>query len=309
MSSCKMYSTPGRRILLKNKFTILCDPKGNASHEQASSSDAAELQKKLDEALAKNHHWHVYDQQREAYVRAVVNKMTWLKKKLDETTQAQSKQHNKDLSEGNRDSLSDFIDYFESSLAKDQVKLAILEQQLDEAHEDFAQANDRCVEKECEVNDLKQKLEGYHHRCEENEQYINELQSKMDEDRLQFSIFRRCMVDRYHADQEKIENLQRQVRISSQELEDEVQESSYLKKQMNRFRNVMRRTLTKKSTKRKQHKAVYEGDEDDVVTPCLSATSESSIADGSFLSCPLCWIQYPVSQYEELLNHVDVCLA
>ncbi|XP_061914052.1 centrosomal protein of 55 kDa-like [Entelurus aequoreus] len=304
-----MYSPPGRRILLKTKLTILRDPKGHASNEQASSSDAAELQKKLDEALAKNHHWHVYDQQREAFVRATANKTTWLRKKLDETTQAQSKQHNKDLSEGNRDSLSDFIGYCESSLVKDQVKLAILQQQLNEAHEDFALANDRCVEKECEVNDLKQKLEGYHHCCAENQLHIKELQSKMDEDRLQISIFRRCVVDRYYADQEKIENLQRQVYISSQDFEDEVQESSYLKKQMNRFRNVMRRTLTKKSRKRKQSKAVYEGDEDDVVTPCLSATSESSIADGSFLSCPFCWIQYPVSQYEELLNHVEVCLA
>lgn len=51
-------------------------------------------------ALEKNKQWLEYDQQREAYVRAILDKMLWLEKHLNETNQAHSKQHNEEHSDG-----------------------------------------------------------------------------------------------------------------------------------------------------------------------------------------------------------------
>ncbi|XP_054654279.1 centrosomal protein of 55 kDa-like isoform X2 [Dunckerocampus dactyliophorus] len=249
-------------------------------------------------------------------MRAVVD-MMWVEKKLDEIAQAERKQHNKDLSE--EDTISDMIDDFEVSLEIDQHKLAQLQQQLDTAREDLARANERCEEKEREVSELKQQLERHHLCREESKQLmddVRELHSKVEEERRQkdklemkSSVLWRFMVDRYHEDQEKIQNLEQQIRISSQDLDDEVQDSSYLKKQMHRLCNIMQRTLDKKATERRQQKGGYEADEEtNDMMPYPSSTPKSSVADESFLSCPLCCLPYPVSQHGELLSHMEVCL-
>uniref|UniRef100_A0A3B3VEL7 Centrosomal protein of 55 kDa-like n=1 Tax=Poecilia latipinna TaxID=48699 RepID=A0A3B3VEL7_9TELE len=52
------------------------------------------------QALEKNKQWLEYDQQREAYVRAILDKMLWLEKHLNETNQAHSMQHNEEHSYG-----------------------------------------------------------------------------------------------------------------------------------------------------------------------------------------------------------------
>lgn len=52
------------------------------------------------EALEKNKQWLEYDQQREAYVRAILARMLWLEKQLNEANQARSQQHNEDHSDG-----------------------------------------------------------------------------------------------------------------------------------------------------------------------------------------------------------------
>lgn len=52
------------------------------------------------EALEKNKQWLEYDQQREAYVRAILARMLWLEKQLNEANQDRSQQHNEDHSDG-----------------------------------------------------------------------------------------------------------------------------------------------------------------------------------------------------------------
>ena len=52
------------------------------------------------EALEKNKQWLEYDQEREAYVRAIMARMLWLEKQLNEANQARSQQHNEQHSDG-----------------------------------------------------------------------------------------------------------------------------------------------------------------------------------------------------------------
>lgn len=51
-------------------------------------------------ALEKNKQWLEYDQQREFYVRAILARMLWLEKQLNDANQALSQQHNEDHSDG-----------------------------------------------------------------------------------------------------------------------------------------------------------------------------------------------------------------
>nr|XP_057920859.1 centrosomal protein of 55 kDa-like [Doryrhamphus excisus] len=298
MSSKKVDEAPGNGIVLKNKYTT----KESASNEQAS--------------LARNQQWHSYDQDREACMRAVVD-MMWVEKELDEMAQGELKPHNKDLSE--EDSISDMIDDFEISLEIDQHKLAQLQQQLDTAREDLARANERCQEKESEVSELKQQLECHQLCYKENEQLteeLRELQNKLEEERQQkdklkmkSSILWRVMVERYQADQEKIKHLEKQINISSQDLEDEVQGASYLRKQMHRLCKIMQRTVDKKTVKKLSDTEGYEAiEETDNMMPCSSSAPKGSIVDESVLSCPRCCLPYPASQYGDLLSHMEVCL-
>lgn len=55
---------------------------------------------KSPQALEKNKQWLNYDQQREAYVKAILAKMLWLEKHLNEANQARLLQHNEEHSNG-----------------------------------------------------------------------------------------------------------------------------------------------------------------------------------------------------------------
>lgn len=51
-------------------------------------------------ALEKNNQWLEYDQQREAYVRAILDRMLWLEKQQKDANPALSQQHNQEHSDG-----------------------------------------------------------------------------------------------------------------------------------------------------------------------------------------------------------------
>lgn len=52
------------------------------------------------EALEKNQQWLAYDQQREAYVKATVDRVSTLEQQLNQADQALSQKHNEALSDG-----------------------------------------------------------------------------------------------------------------------------------------------------------------------------------------------------------------
>lgn len=47
-----------------------------------------------------NRQWFKHDQQREAYLKGLLDRMLWMEKQLNEANQARSKQHKEDHSDG-----------------------------------------------------------------------------------------------------------------------------------------------------------------------------------------------------------------
>ncbi|XP_061646761.1 centrosomal protein of 55 kDa-like isoform X4 [Phyllopteryx taeniolatus] len=347
-----------RSVNLK-EWTIMSTAKDDASDEQF-SSDVAVLQKSLKNALAKNHQWLAYDQQREAYVRTVVDRMLWLDKQLDQAVRAQLSQHNKEHSEA-EERVSQMKEHFESLVVIGRDNLVILKQQLDVTLHDLANAKIRYEEKEIEANDLMQQLQ----RCAvEKEQMMDEmkaLQWKLDEetrrtanlekqcsdkstqrtegrkefrkggivgtketrekslfqrkkDERKSSLFQSFMIKRNNASQDKIADLEGQVHSSSQDLEDEMENCSYLKRQLVRVVNMLRRSDDQLAfyEKRKQREEDYRKEEEEPIyvemKPCWTSSPNDSSLDRSSLDCPRCQIRCPISQYRQMMDHLEVCL-
>uniref|UniRef100_A0A3Q2QV19 Centrosomal protein of 55 kDa-like n=1 Tax=Fundulus heteroclitus TaxID=8078 RepID=A0A3Q2QV19_FUNHE len=335
LESCQQLPTKDEKT--SSSSEDLCTKEMNSvdgdspSEKEVSSDDEAvlHLQNKLNDALEKNQQWLEYDQQREAYVRAILDKMLWLEKQLNEANQAHSQQHNEEHSD--EEAQKNNRERFESFLKE----VDLLHKQVEVVHRKLISAEERFREREKELEALTHQLKSDtaskgspQEECsnpeEEEEQQLKEeteeLQAQLKEEKrrstsfeLQASLYQRYMLNHHHADQEKIADLERQLRISSQDLEDAKRDSSYLKKQMLRILKKLPKTKGKnpKQSKRDQRDVgVCEEASSDPWIPrgSLASLSHSSALDESFLECPTCQAEYPASQYRELLTHLEMCL-
>ncbi|KAM7408674.1 hypothetical protein PAMA_002412 [Pampus argenteus] len=298
----KLVSVSTRCQYLENK---VAEKKDSASDEQLSSSDVTEIQNHLRDALEKNKQWLEYDQQREAYVKAVLGRMLWLEKQLNDANQARSQQHNKDHSD-EKDKLSQMQEHYERLLQKAKDQREVLIEQLDMTQQDLIRTQNWCKERERQVYELKQQLQTHHRGTGDKEQQLSDetkdFLNRLDKE----SLFYEFMANRYHADKKKIADLERQIRISTQDLEDERQNCSYLKKQMVRVLKSLQKSkdhVTKQSKKDQQDHVI------EVINPPHQTSSpHSSLLNDSFLECPGCQAEYPASHYRDLMEHLEICL-
>uniref|UniRef100_A0A8D0DG09 TSG101 and ALIX binding domain-containing protein n=1 Tax=Sander lucioperca TaxID=283035 RepID=A0A8D0DG09_SANLU len=302
------------------------------SDEWASANTTIELQNHLSHALEKNKQWLEYDQQREAYVRATLARMLWLEKELNKANQARSQQHNEDHSDV-REQISQMQEHYERLLQKAKDELEVLREQLNMAHQNLKVTQNWCKERESKVKELKQQLQTEnvniksapedHHRSEDEEQWLTaeteDLQCRLDEEKRrsanfkqQLTFFQKCLGNCHNEDQEKIADMERQIKIYSQDLEDEKQDCLYLKKQMVRVLKKLQKSkdhVTKLSKRDQQDGNSCEA----AHTPSLcsrdslTCSPPKSLLNESFLECPSCRTEFSASQYRELLIHVDVC--
>ncbi|XP_014843049.1 PREDICTED: centrosomal protein of 55 kDa-like isoform X1 [Poecilia mexicana] len=287
---------------------------------------------KYDWALEKNKQWLEYDQQREAYVRAILDKMLWLEKHLNETNQAHSMQHNEEHSYA--EAKRQVKEIYESLVKEADLWLDMLKKQVEVTHQELIIAEKRFRAREEELEALTHHLKSEIiskgspkeecHNSEEEEQQLREetqeLQARLKEEKrrstnfeLQASLYQRYMLNHHHADQEKISELERQIKISSQDLEDAKRDSSYLKKQMIRILKKLPRAegLSPDQAKRDQQ----DPDSCEEAMPPSSSpgdnpvsSSHTSVLNESVLECPTCQNEYPASEYRELLKHLEICL-
>ncbi|XP_057705062.1 centrosomal protein of 55 kDa-like [Corythoichthys intestinalis] len=218
-------------------------------------------------------------------------------------------QTNKELSEGER--MSKMKEHFENWLLIGPDNLVILKQELDDTRRDLAKAKIRCKEKTKEADELKQQLQ----RCSEEKakmmEEIKELHRELDEEKcrnadseLQSSQLQSLMVKRHNASLDEISDLEQQVHHFSLELQDEMENSSYLKTQLLRVLNKLQRSAQQLS-KRKQQNDDKEEEEEQSIYEEMRPLWNS---DRSSLGCPVCQIRCPVSQYRQMIDHLEVCL-
>uniref|UniRef100_A0A3B5R275 Centrosomal protein of 55 kDa-like n=2 Tax=Xiphophorus maculatus TaxID=8083 RepID=A0A3B5R275_XIPMA len=310
------------------KTTLSSEDSPSFSNDEAVSH----LQHKLNDALEKNKQWLEYDQQREAYVRAILDKMLWLEKHLNETNQAHSKQHNEEHSDA--EPQREIKELFVNQLKQADVWLDMLKKQVEVTHQELIIAEKRFRAREGELEALIHQLksetiskgspqEGCHNSEEEEQQQreeTQELKARLKEEKrrstnfeLQASLYQRYMLNYHHADQEKITDLERQLKISSQDLEDAKRDSSYLKKQMLRILKKLHRAEGPSPDQSKRDQQDL-GSCEEAMPPSssprdsLASSSHTSVLNDSILECPTCQNEYPASEYRELLKHLEICL-
>ncbi|XP_054885520.1 centrosomal protein of 55 kDa-like isoform X2 [Poeciliopsis prolifica] len=328
LETLRLESRQQQQLPPKNEKTTL-----SSEDSPSFSSDEAvsHLQHKLNDALEKNKQWLDYDQQREAYVRAILDKMLWLEKHLNETNQAHSKQHNEEHSDEPQRQLKEL---FESLLKQADVWLDMLKKQVEVTHQELIIAEKRFRAREEELEALVYQMKSEtiskgspQEEClnsEEEEQQLREktqeLQARLKEEKrrstnfeLQASLYQRYMLNYHHADQEKITDLERQIKISSQDLEDAKRDNSYLKKQMLRILKKLHREdgLSPDQPKRDQqdlHSCEEAMPPSSSPRDSLTSSTHTSVLNESILECPSCQNEYPASEYRELLKHLETCL-
>ncbi|XP_070771995.1 centrosomal protein of 55 kDa-like [Enoplosus armatus] len=307
----------------------------DSASDESLTDNIIELQNHLRDALEKNKQWLEYDQQREAYVRAILARMLWLEKQLNEASQARSRQHNEDHSD-EKEPVNQMQEHYERLLLKAKEELEVLREQVNMTQQNLIITQNcmmfRCRERESEVEDLKQQLQTEKnirksapedsHCSEDEEQGLRDepkdLQRRLGEEKrrsanfeLQANLCQRFLLNRHHADQEKIADLERQIKISSQDLEDEKNDCSYLRKQMARVLKTLQKTeVTKQSKRDEQDRSSCEAAHPPSLPSrdSLASSPRSSLVNESFLECPGCRVEYPASHYRELMNHLEICL-
>ncbi|XP_068424893.1 centrosomal protein of 55 kDa-like isoform X2 [Clinocottus analis] len=300
------------------------------------------------DVLEKNKQWLEYDQQREASGRATLARMLWLEKQLNEAHQALLQQHNEGHS-NEKEKIGPMQEHYERLLKKAKDELEVLREKFNMTDQKLKITQKWCMEREMDVEEFQQRLQaetmsktgalGDHYCSEDEEQWLSaetkNLQCRLDDERR-----KRFSLNCHHADQEKIAKLERQIQISSQDLEDEKQNCSYLKKQMVRILKSLqkpREHVTKQSKRDQQDRASCKVDsckadsceadsceadsceaDSYEATSCEAVSLETkdsltwspprSLLNESFLECPSCQAEYPASHYRELMSHLEICL-
>ncbi|KAM4607457.1 centrosomal protein of 55 kDa-like [Polymixia lowei] len=305
------------------------------SDGQGCTTDAAALQSHLRHALEKNQQWLAYNEQREAYVKAALARMSWLEQQLNQASQALIEPHNEVYSDA-RNAISQMQEYYDRLLLKAKNELEELREQVDTALRDLHEMRCRCEEMEREAAELQQKLQAermssrnsLEKHCSDRESRVRaemkELQGMLDEEKrrsaellLQVNLLRKSTLN-HREDQKKIAILEQQIQVSSKDLEDEKRDCLHLQKQLHRVLKELHKTrdpVTKRSEREPRDTNLYEASSHSRVLPCkpskesvMSPPRIPNLQDESFLECPGCQAQYPSSQHRELLAHLDHCL-
>ncbi|XP_034537621.1 centrosomal protein of 55 kDa-like isoform X4 [Notolabrus celidotus] len=275
---------------LKNKL-------GSAPDEQALADDIRQLRYNLKDALKKNKQWLEYDQQSEAYVRAILARELWLEKQLNAASRACLQQHNEHHSD-DEVQISLMQEHYESLLQEAKDNLEVLGYKFGETSQKLIQTQNSYREMEEKVEELRQQLQTLKISREGSTDDHSRSESGEEQQRCETEDLRRSL----HEEKCKSAYLERKVKISHQDLEDERQDCLYLRKQVVKLLKMVR-NLTKPHKRGQQDRNPYE-----VATrDSLQSSPNSSLQDESSLECPVCESPYPVHQYRDWIKHLEAC--
>uniref|UniRef100_I3KQ62 Centrosomal protein of 55 kDa n=1 Tax=Oreochromis niloticus TaxID=8128 RepID=I3KQ62_ORENI len=299
-------ASSSEQLCKKEKRPVDAD---STADEQVSTSNeaVAEVQIHLRDALEKNKQWLEYDQQREAYVRAILARMLWLEKQLNEANQARSQQHNEDHSD-EKEKISQMQEHYERLLQKAKDELEVLRERVEVTHQNLMITQNWCKEREREVEELEQQLQ-----AERLSRSTQEVQNCPEDEEQQQRDESKVLQGVLDDEKRRSENAELQIQISSQDLEDERQNCSYLKKQMVKVLKALQKGKGDVAKRLKREEPDQSSGETNpplsqFSRPSLTSSPHSNLMNESFLECPVCQAEYPVSHHRELMNHLEICL-
>ncbi|XP_048843915.1 centrosomal protein of 55 kDa isoform X2 [Brienomyrus brachyistius] len=304
----------------------------SSAEGQVVSSDVAVVQEHLKDALEKNQQWLVYDQQREAYVKAVLARAFELEQQLKQANHALQEQ-NKEGDSGDI-KLAQKQEYYDNLLLTARKDLEAQKEQVVQAQGELANLRARLEDKGKETAEqlraerargqegadearrlaeqradvLKAELENVRARLEEEKQRSTELI-------CQVNMLQKSLLNQ-HEEQKRIALLEQQIQASTRDFENEKLDRQTLQKQLHKVLKELRKArdqITRlESAQRGSHFPDLEFEKLSVEDPAQNRSSLSRIPnllDESFLECPKCHAAYPTSQHRELLAHIDYCFS
>ncbi|KAL0984153.1 hypothetical protein UPYG_G00137780 [Umbra pygmaea] len=304
---------------------------------QVPSSEVVVVQEHLRDALEKNQQWLVYDQQREAYVKALLARTLELEQQLNQANQALQQQHK----EGN--SSPQLQDQQDGQLLQAKMDLEAIREGAARAHGELAELQRRHDERCREVAELREQLQAERlssrqsvseeRKCssERSARMRSELDSmdaRLEEERkrsaellLQVSLLQKSLLNQ-NEEQKKVSILEQQIQLSAKDFENEKLERQNLQHQLHKVLKELRKArdqITRlESSHQKQQRdsrssepssySQLEFGKLSIENPILTSPAKS-LLDESFLECPKCRAPYATSQHRELLAHLDFCFA
>ncbi|KAL6466379.1 hypothetical protein MHYP_G00241830 [Metynnis hypsauchen] len=302
---------------------------------QTTTRDASVIQEHLKDALEKNLQWLAYDQQREAYVKAVLERTCILEQQLNQANEA--------LQQKDKEASSEVKQAMEAQRCYEEL-LHSAHAELEEERERVAQGRrllsqqqQQCEERQREVVEMRQQLQAVHLSCRKElkeegrrvERLCAELDgvtARLEDERLrsaelqqQVNLLQKSLLTQ-HEEQKRMSVLEEQIQLSAKDLEDEKRDNQHLQRQLHKILKELRKAkdrvarLECENAQReapsselraysKVEKACKEGQQS-----FISPTRAHGLLDESFLECPNCRAQYPTSRHRELLVHIDQCL-
>ncbi|XP_036439331.1 centrosomal protein of 55 kDa-like [Colossoma macropomum] len=324
---------------VKNKLAAVSakcqDLENRQEQAETTTRDAAVIQEHLKDALEKNQQWLAYDQQREAYVKAVLERTCILEQQLNQANEA-LQQKDKEASSEVKQAMEAQRCY-EELLRSACAELEEERERVAQGRQRLSQLQQQCEERQREVVEMRQQLQavrlGGKKQLQEERRRIERLCAELDgvsarleDERLrsaelqqQVNLLQKSLLTQ-HEEQKRMSVLEEQIQLSAKDLEDEKRDNQHLQRQLHKILKELRKAKdrvarlecenaqreTPSSELRaysKVEKACKEGQQS-----FTSPTRAHSLLDESFLECPNCRAQYPTSRHRELLAHIDQCL-
>ncbi|XP_010893933.1 centrosomal protein of 55 kDa [Esox lucius] len=300
------------------------------------SAEVAVLQEHLTDALEKNQQWLVYDQQREAYVKAVLARTLEMEQQLNQANRQQHKEGNSDekcshqLQDKDNQQLRLQAEMNlaaqREAAARAQGELAELQKRYDERCREGVELRQQLQaerlssresvsqERKCSADHaarLRSELESMDARLEEERKRSAELLG-------QVNLLQKSLLNQ-NEEQRRVAVLEQQIQLSAKDFENEKLDRQSLQHQLHKVLKELRKAqdqITKlESSHQKQSRFSEPSSYNKLEFQKLSIeepipmSPSKHLLDESFLECPKCRALYTTSQHRELLAHLDYCFA
>ncbi|KAL4640058.1 centrosomal protein of 55 kDa [Arapaima gigas] len=311
------------------------DSQTPGTNMQPASCALSAVQEQLQDALEKNQQWLVYDQQREAYVKAVLARTFELEQQLNQANEVVQQQNKEGSSEEKK--CAQMQEYYDKLLLAAKTDLESQKEQVAQVQSKLAEVRrkyeDKCRELEKVTEQLQaERLRG-HHNTEEDcrSKDMERLKAQLDEERkrsadllVQVNMLHKSLFCEEEG-KKRIAVLEHQIQLSARDFENERLDRQTLQQQLHKVLKELRKardqiTRLESTVSTKQHLLFSEPNSysglgleklsiEDPVATHRSPSRIPGLLDESFLECPKCRTQYPTSQHRELLAHIDYCFT
>ncbi|NXU42369.1 CEP55 protein, partial [Drymodes brunneopygia] len=325
---CNLSEVMAKCSDLENKASST----SQASQEAATNS--TELERQLKDALEKNHQWLLYDQQREAYVRALLGRIFELEQKAEIVSQQESKSNSEGhLQEEKQEYYAQMLLAAESDPEPERCTITQLRSELNELKKTNEETqgemmslnallqSQRVAEMKTQENEnkMKEKVQRLKQENETIKEQLREEKEKSEDLLCQVKLLRKSLL-RQEAEHTRIALLEQQIQICTTDLENGKLDRQNLKQELNHVLKELRKAkekITRLEPLKLRESGHMESQEDLQAVFDKKLTiydrspplKHSSCLDESFLECPRCKVSYPTSQHRELLAHIDFCTA